>query len=337
MTDSAFERPAPGAADAGMALYRVIKPAIWLAGLMLLAQSANAALLLRNQSVFSQYVGLPGFADASVLASGENRFRLDATASSQYVYAENHPDPLLIDLESYIVEGVWRHGFAGWELEVAVPYISYQRGFMDRWIVDFHDLFGMPGGNRKKRDYDLLAVRYDGRNQVLLDEPVHGVGDIRLAAGLALVEQPDYAHAMRIMAKLPTGDEQKLLGSGGVDIALYSTHQWRDGRWQYDLQYGVLWMQTPDILPDQRKTWAGFWSAAVEYALYQQWQAVAQLDMHSGLYKHTGQTPLQDSWMLSGGLRYQAADWALQLVLLEDIKAYSAPDVGFMLGVEWRR
>ncbi|HEY9033570.1 MAG TPA: DUF3187 family protein [Pseudomonadales bacterium] len=299
---------------------------------------ADASAPLRNHSPFAQFVGLPGLADPQKLAAGDNRLALVTTLSNQFVLRAKQPDPLLIDVESYISELYWRHGFAGWELEVAVPLISYRRGFMDDLVENFHDLFGMPNANRDKRPRDQLRIDYQGQDNVLLEQPVSGLGDVRLAAGWQLADSWRHRQSLQLMVKLPSGNSERLLGSGSLDVALYSSHRWHPGSWQFDLQYGLLWMQTPDVLANQRRDWAGFGGMAIARPFYWPgWQVMLQLDLHTALYRASNKEPLNEAVMLSGGLRYRTSDWQLQLVLLEDLKVYSAPDVGFMLAMEWFR
>ena len=69
-----------------------------------------------------------------------------------------------------------------------------------------------------------LAYAYErnGELAVDLDDETEGLGDLRLSLGWQLLRpQGDNPHALalRTSIKLPTGDDERLLGSGSTDIA----------------------------------------------------------------------------------------------------------------------
>lgn len=316
-------------------MQKVISGKVLLLGVLVLSVPVQAALAVRNQNPFAQFVGLPGMAEAEKLAAGQQAYGLNLTLSSHSQMEATSGETLLLDGESYVGDLYGRYGFAGWELAVLVPYVSFQKGFMDGFIRDFHKTFGLPNGNRDKVDDHQLQFAYQGENSARLDKPAQGLGDIRLTAGWQIQHSATYQHAVHTTLKLPTGNSRRWLGSGGTDLAVYSSHRWLQGDWRFEAQAGLLAMQKPDILPDQRRPFAVFASAAISYQVFERWWASLQWDAHSALYKHSGLRALGAGHMLTGGLQYQGRQWQVDVALIEDISVDSAPDVGGLIGVKW--
>ncbi len=303
--------------------------------LILLALDSQAGLPVRNQQPLAIFVGIPELKSAKKLEDDAQIIGFNSSLNNQFIDNTDKADPLFFDVESYVGDFFWRRSMLNWEWEIVFPYLSYQKGFMDSFVIHWHDAFDLPNGNRKKFPEDQIQLSYSGPDSLLLTEPAQGVGDIRLTLGKQWQETDAYQHALHITLKLPTGDSDQLLGSGGTDIGVFSTHAWQQRDWQEELQFGLLGSNTPDILPTQRRKLAGFLSAALNYSLSYRWSAILQYDAHTALYKDSGKAPLGDGQILSIGSRWQSAGWSWHLALLEDIRVDSAPDVGFQLGLEF--
>lgn len=303
--------------------------------LNLLAAVVEAGVPVRNMNPLSIYVGLPELQSAKLLMDGQQLFALNTSINSHFIQEKDKVDALVIDGESYVGEFGWQRGFDSWAAAVVVPYISYQKGFMDAAIINWHNAFHLPGDNREKVADDQLLIRYAGKSRFLLDEPAQGLGDVRLTASKPISRQQNYQHALHITLKLPTGNYHDGLGSGGTDLAIYTTHAWQQGNWQETLQAGVLGMEKPKILAEQRRKLAGFGTAALDYTIAAGWVITVQYDMHTALYKDTHQPALGNAFWLSTGLRHQLPDWAWHIVLIEDAGVHTVPDVGFQFGVQF--
>jgi hypothetical protein len=213
--------------------------------LLLFAAQGWAGLPVRNQSPLAIYVGLPELKSAEKLDNGEQVISLNTTYNSHFIDKTNQPQPLFFDGESSVGDFFWRRGMLDWEWEISLPYISYQKGFMDSFVIKWHNAFGLPNANRSKFPKDKLVMSYDG---LLLDHHTHGWGDMRITVGKQLPEQVNSHHAIHITLKLPTGDVDDWLGSGSTDLGVFSTHRWQQGTWQEELQFGLLGMETPDTI-----------------------------------------------------------------------------------------
>jgi hypothetical protein len=315
---------------------KVIIYRIFAAVLLCFSVFAWAGFPLKNMSPVALYVGMPELKTAQKLADGEMEYALNASINSHFIPETDEKDALFFDAESYVGDFVWRRGFAAWEIEVIVPYVSYQEGFMDSFMIRWHNIFDLPGGNRESVKNNQFQIAYFGHDQLLLTTPAEGVGDMRVQWGKSIVQAERYQHAIHMSLKLPTGDVSDGLGSGSSDLSIFSTHAWQQTKWQQELQIGMVLMDKPKVLASQRRDAAFFASAALTYTLDEGWFAVLQYDAHSPLYKNTDQPALGDAHFMSVGSRWQIKHWQWHMVIIEDIDVDSSPDVGFQLGINYK-
>ena len=82
-------------------------------------------------------------------------------------------------------------------------------------------LSGRSGSNVGQHLFDYI-LKKDGRNALRGTSGAIGIGDIALSAKALLREEGELAPAIagRFALKLPTGDEDRALGSGEVDVGL---------------------------------------------------------------------------------------------------------------------
>ena len=179
---------------------------------------AGAVFPLRNQNPFIQIYGLPPFQTATLAQPGtlDYSFSLDIVNDSDAT--DRLVESVVIDGESYIATLSMRRRVADWlELGVDLPFISHTGGILDSGIEGWHDLLGL---SNSKRDgpSDRLLFMYEngGVSDFELSRSTSGIGDIQVAAAVPL----GGSFAIRASVKLPTGDAEKLTGSGGTDVSL---------------------------------------------------------------------------------------------------------------------
>ena len=172
-----------------------------------------------NQHVLMQVQGLPELGRALAPEEGQAGWALDLDWTSEYTAdssgAAGMPGSEAIVLDAETVNlglrGSVRLG--GWLLEADVPYITHSGGGLDGFIDDWHDFTGLPTGGREQAPRDRLLIRYERDGQAVIDlqQATGGLGDIQLG-----VARPVGQTVVRMAVKLPTGDADKLTGSGGL-------------------------------------------------------------------------------------------------------------------------
>jgi hypothetical protein len=284
--------------------------------------------------------GWPTSTEGGTLApEGENDWRLHASLASHSVNEGGNDESLVLDGETTRIRLDWRRGLSGrLEVGVLIPWVRHAPGGLDAVISDWHDLFGLPQGNRTGWPEDRLLFRYlyEGEEIERLDRRQDGVGDVRLHAGWSLRERADGRIALRLGLKLPTGDSDALLGSGSTDLSVGLAGD-VSRLWNVDALNGfyrlsVLYIGTPDVLPSRARHFAGQLGAGLEYRLTPGFALAAQTMVRSAPFE-TAIEPLGEWAMsLTVGARLRLPDdWQLQLGFNEDVKVESVPDITFLV------
>jgi len=318
-------------------------------GILLLPLTAPAIELIpfatNNQSPLIQIYGLPHAEPAAILENGQVSARLTLDVANNFTFLNTDTESVMLDGETYRSTLALRYGYNDrFEVGIDIPYVSHNGGFLDGFIENWHDTFGLPGGDRDKFPRDRLQYSYRRNNRQLLDltDSSAGLGDLRMSAGWQLVEEAGErpgAASLRFSLKLPTGDSDKLLGSGGTDLAVSLAGQ-REfpadiGRVAVFASLGALWTSDGDVLDQQRQNLAGFGSVELGWEA-KNWLALKlQLDGHTALYQDSSLDQIgSDSMQLvMGGTIEFAERTTLDIAVSEDILVHTAPDVVFHLSL----
>jgi hypothetical protein len=239
---------------------------LWL-GILFLPCLLRAAevtpFYTQNQSPLVRIFGLPYIGEARILAPGKGEARLILDYASNYAEDSNPREKILLDGESAAITLDAHYGFfKRFEVGAAIPYVIEGGGFLDSFIISYHNLFGFPQGGRDQAPRNRLLYRYQRDKQVRLkvDHSSNGLGDIQIKGGFQLYrnsEKPSQALALRASLKLPFGDIGQLHGSGSTDLSLWLTagddYSLEIGRFALFGAAGIMAMTKGDVLPDQQR------------------------------------------------------------------------------------
>jgi hypothetical protein len=110
----------------------------------------------------------------------------------------------------------------GLQLSVTVPWLDFGGGFGDATIEGFHDTFGFTQSGRTgtARDSYTVYLRNPSGEEVFRQSaPSGGIGDVSVGLKAKLpTPSPAWQLALESDLKLPTGDEERLYGTGAVDV-----------------------------------------------------------------------------------------------------------------------
>jgi hypothetical protein len=228
----------------------------------------------------------------------------------------------------------WSNGFAA---QLQIPYRYTGGGVLDDAIDGWHDFFGLPEGARALMPTDRIRVAYARNGAVLLDVQASqaGLGDISLDFGRSLHAAASGAVAAWLSIKVPSGDAERLTGSGATDVSLSIAGQHRLGEdWSAFGQAGVTWLGDGERLSALQSSVA--WSALVGIG-WNAWRGLdlkAQFDAHSAVFDDGALDFLGDAVVLTVGGAYRfASGWRLDIAVSEDIAVESASDVAFVFGL----
>lgn len=291
-----------------------------------------------DMNPFVQIFGLPALGDATVLKRDQSGFDATIAAGNVFSTDSNAAEEARLDGEVQRLTLTWRQGLGdGLEWGLELPFVSHGGGNLDQLIMTWHDWFNLPDGNRNAAPKNALEYRYtrDGIDVIHMTQPASGVGDLRLTMGYSLAS-PSTPTVLRASLKLPTGDDQELLGSGGTDLAVWlstacgarcaGNFRWYGGG-------GVLHTGQSDVLPEQQRHLVGFGSVGAGYRALPTLDLKVQFDGHTGFFGRTdlpeigaasAQVVLGFTWRL-------APSYTLDFALSEELVHNSSVDLGLLI------
>jgi hypothetical protein len=151
--------------------------------------------------------------------------RFDVVEANILARAEHQGDSFLFDFELTRANLALQYGlFDRLALSLEIPLLYTWKGFLDEPIKAFEDVTGFKRTIRFERPQHLFSyiLQKDGRDALRGTSGAVGIGDIAISAKALLREEGQWAPAIagRFALKLPSGDEDRALGSGAVDVGL---------------------------------------------------------------------------------------------------------------------
>ncbi|OGR07580.1 MAG: hypothetical protein A2511_09225 [Deltaproteobacteria bacterium RIFOXYD12_FULL_50_9] len=235
---------------------------------------------------------------------------------------------------------MFRYGLNNsFEIGLDIPYVSHTTATFDGFIDNWHHFFNLPEGQRPNRANKLLEYRYrvNGLDRFLLNNSTSGLGDIMFSAGYQLPtgSSPDRAAALRTYLKLPTGDAEKLSGSGAADLGISIFGQESSNALNIFGGGGLLLTGKGRVLADRRQPLVGFASLGAGWAIWEWLDLKIQFDGHTPFYESDLDELGKGSIQLNmGGALHFYKNWTLTINVAEDIMVNTAPDVVFYLELQ---
>lgn len=305
----------------------------------LLATSAHAEpFLTRNQNPLLALYGLPSPMPARLPPAGGGRVagvinwgnteKEDFSADGNYT----------LDAETFELRLHFDHALSKrFALHAELPWRKVSEGSLDGFIDDWHGVFGLPGGSRRRLPEDQLLIEFvrDGTTLLGIDESTSGIGDIPLALGYQIYGTDSSAVSTWLTLKAPTGSADDLTGSGAVDVAATMAGQTQlNEHWQLFGQVSVAWLGEGDLLPELQESFAWTLMGGLTWNAWRAFDLTAQVEANSRLYDGLDSEldgdaivlTLGGSWRTEGGWRYDVG-------VSEDLQAGASPDIVFIFAV----
>ena len=318
-----------------IAVRRAAAPAL----IALLASPAHAEpFLTRNQNPLLALYGLPSPLPARLPPSGGGRVaavinwgnteKEDFSADGNYT----------LDAETFELRLHFDHAFSErFALHAELPWRKVSEGSLDGFIDDWHGVFGLPGGSRRRLPEDQLLIEFeqDGTTLLRIDESTSGIGDIPLAVGYQLYATDSSALSTWLTVKAPTGSADDLTGSGAVDVAATLAGQSQlNERWQLFGQASVAWLGEGDLLPDLQESFAWALMGGLTWNAWRALDLTAQVEANSQLYDGLDSELDGDAIVLTfGGTWRTEGGWRYDVGVSEDLQAGASPDIVFIFAV----
>ena len=230
------------------------------------------------------------------------------------------------------------------ELGLEVPFLLHTAGRFDGIIDSYHDALNLPDGGRSGFARYKFVGGYVGDGESVFVEGTPGgtgLGDIVLFGRVALVRGVGRwpAIAGSLSVKFPTGDPERLEGSGRADYGAGLQLSKRLRRSTFHLGYGYTsigdWSLAPKLpLEDIRSllgAYAFSWTPRVVF--------IAQFLRTNGPFPFRSGSDLgRTADELTLGFRHTLGrDTQLEWAIIENLSSeFSSPDIGLFLGLTFQ-
>lgn len=275
---------------------------------------------------------------ARTLKEGHAEFAVHLQGASNIVKETSGGAIVDIDLENWTYQFELRKSALGGEIAAIVPLRADTHGFMDNIIERWHSAFGLFAGDRPY--YPANGYHFFVRDPVgnILNVPSDqfGLGDVSFMWKQEIGgSASDHALSYRVGVKLPTGDFDKGLGSGGVDAGIGLAYETLGEKWAGYANLNYIFtskgdfggFQVNDILTG---------SLAAEYRLRHTWWLTGQVD-YAQFPLTTGSNLDKDSLeLLFGFHKLLEKELLFSGGFTEDISLESSPDFGIIAELRWR-
>ncbi|WP_455199963.1 DUF3187 family protein [Kaarinaea lacus] len=298
-------------------------------------------LSITNTSPVILVHGLPNSRNPAITAKDTVVFGLDYEITSHFTHEDSTNEQLLFDGETTRAMLSLKTGLSdGVEVELQIPHISHDGGFLDSFIIDWHNFFGLPQNGRDQVPNNQLEYYYakNGVDKLGFQEPASGVGDSQIIFAFKsdrkwLPHQKNLT--FKTALKLPTGDSAKLTGSGAYAISAWLTGDmqtnWFSKKGLTYLNLGAMWLPEGEVLTDQQNFWVWFGGIGSGIKFGERIVLQLQLDTHSPFY-HSSDFVELNSYALQltigGNLKF-SKNWNLDIGVVEDLIVHASPDVIF--------
>ncbi len=283
----------------------------------------------------------PGFESPGLVPAGKINLSVAADYSSVYVNEKSRTWSVLMDMEMAVFDLGLEYGVLEWfSLSMDLPFASMNSGFLDGFIEGYHDAFGLAGYGREGRPENKFAyyMHKDGRKWFRSESGGIHMADASLCAKIPLLEEKrgsPLAASFSYRIKFPCGNEEKGLGSGGLDHGFFVSSKFTLGPVITYLSPGMIMLSDPHIqgmdisLNNIYSLFAGW-----EYILNEEWSLLAQLNYYTSPFRDTGIPQLDENTMeMSLGFIYElTGGLQLEFAFCEDLTR-SAPDFNLHLGL----
>jgi Protein of unknown function (DUF3187) len=250
----------------------------------------------------------------------------------------------LLDVETATFDLTFHYKIAPkWTLYAIASAITYQGGFLDSTIEQFHDTFGFStfgrpavARNRANLVYDLksahvvfLGTPTDGG----LTDPTIGVryGGIQIS--------PTWQLSLEGAVKIPVAGSRLLLSTGRTDYGIQASLQRLGTRHAFFVDAAaVYYAGTNDPAPQDAQVIPTL-VLGYEYMMTARTNLNIQAYVSKSVYSHE-QTDLDEllgmKYQYSIGFRHRIESWLVSFGFTENVQNINnTPDIGLQFGVAW--
>ncbi len=314
---------------------RRLAPAL-VAGLLLAPAVGAGPLPTRNENPLLAPFGVPNVLPARLPTAGSDEAGLTLNWSNSITVETAGDASFHMDAEAQEWRLDWIHAFTDRvAVRAELPWRRLGGGSLDSAIEQWHDLWGLPNGDRDKVPQDDLRIEYGEGSRTLLQvaNDTSGLGDIPLSVGYQLAADDQRAVAAWLTLKAPTGQASDLSGSGALDVALSVAAEWQFlEHWQWFGQADLTWLGDGDVLTARQRHGVGSAMTGLTWNAWRGLDLTVQLDANSSVFDAPTHVA-GDALVLGFGGSYRTeGGWRFDLGFGEDLTVDAAPDFTIVFG-----
>lgn len=278
---------------------------------------------------------------AEVLARGQFLLHASATWNNRWAFK---PRRYLIDGEFLHFSVAATYGLTDWlQFRMEIPFGVRGGGYLDGFIMGFHDAFGYGQAGREYFWVDrfrLILWRKDGTLFMLGPEDAGaGMEDMVLTAKFRLLRGGRWAPLTyaALQMKIPTGSEAQLWGSGCMAgaVSLHMAKRFWRLYFYLDLQYTRYASDELVGIPMEQNQASAALTA--EWSIIDRLSLVGQFEWNSGAAVDFYEFSKPTYEVALGVKALVARETTLSFALVENVFFYdNSPDIAFYLGVSHR-
>jgi hypothetical protein len=281
---------------------------------------------------------------AEILAAGSGDLRADAAYSSLFLAGAGSGNTSVMDGEILRTRVKGRVGLGqGFEAWTELPFAHTSGGFLDSFVIDWHDFWGLPDGSRSGAPQDQWDVRATRGGALAYEMEESGFELLDIPIGVAwdpgVFRSSPFDLLLRGAVEFPTGDQDRGFGNGEVDVSLGLVADYRWETWVLTAQVQHTFAGTPDRAESAGLEFRDISSfgLGVEIALGPQTSALVQSQLETSTLRDLGFGQVADNqWLLWFGVRQGLGDgFYLEVGFGEDLSSAVASDFTAWVGVGW--
>ena len=281
---------------------------------------------------------------AEMPTEGRLQSILSVDYSSVYINEQSSRWSALVDMEMTVVDLSLTYGITpGFSISAQIPFVSMSNGFLDGFLENFHDAFGLPNYGREDRAKNSFAYDMSKNGLTWLNGDAGELrwADMTVSGQMSLFKlgvSSKWSGTLLASIKLPIGDESLGYGSGRLDAGIFLPTQWDGQKWSLYLMPGYIWHSDPETQGadvSARNSFSMF--GGIAYVSSERWRWFVQLNYSSSPIEETGISILDDGAveLTLGFRRVLSEKWSVEFAFCEDIFTRTAPDFNLHLGLVW--
>ena len=272
--------------------------------------------------------------------TGRRRIGPDEVQAIEDLPGENY----LLDIETATFDLTFHYKLStAWTAYAIASAITYQGGFLDSSIEQFHDTFGFSSFGRPAVERNQAALVYDLKSAhvVFLEKPTDG-GFTDPTIGFRYTGwqfSPDWRLSLEAAVKIPVAGRRLLLSTGRTDYGVQASIQHARNRHAFYVDAAAVYYSGTPEPAEQDSQIIPTLVFGYEYMLTSNTNLNIQGYVSQSVYSRD-QTDLDEllgtKYQYSVGFRHRRDNVLITFGLTENVQnVNNTPDVGLQLGFAW--